>query len=117
MATQQAPRTHQAPSADAPAALQSAASGRRGASYAAGCLWSLTTGLITATMLFINGSFVLALVSVLVNNDVPIIGNERLAQVLLFTVPVVMAVVEWWMLDYVRKRVTFSRYRTRKKIS
>ena len=62
-------------------------------------------------MLFVNGSFVLAFVTVLVRTEVPIIGNDSLAQLLLFTVPVVMVVIEWLMLDYVRKRISLARFR------
>ena len=73
-----------------------------------GCLWSLVSAVITAIMLFVNGSFVLALVTVLVKTDVPYIGNDGLTQALLFTIPVVMVIIEWLMLDYVRSRLSFG---------
>lgn len=66
---------------------------------------ALGVAAITGFMLFINGSFVLAFVTVLIKTDVPIIGNNKLSQLLLFTIPIFMVIVQWIMIDYVRSRV------------
>lgn len=72
---------------------------------AVGCLTTLCSAAVTTVLLFIDGSFVLAVVSMLARNQVPYMDDERVAQFLCFTLPVAMVVVQWMMIDYVRRRL------------
>ena len=70
-----------------------------------GCLFGAFSALITAVMLLVNGSFVMAVLTVLANNHVPFVSNMKFSQFLLFTIPVLMAIGQWMMIDYVRTRL------------
>lgn len=70
-----------------------------------GCLFVTLSASVTALMLLLNGSLVMAIVTALVNNDVPFVSNEKFSQFLLFTIPVLMAIGQWIMIDYVRTRI------------
>jgi hypothetical protein len=71
----------------------------------AGCLYATISALVTSLMLLINGSFVMAILSALTINELPLVSNPRFSQFLLFTIPVLMAVGQWMMIDYVRTRL------------
>ena len=81
----------------------------RGGVAAAGCLMAATSALITGGLLFLNGSLVLATVKTLDQMGTPLMDNPKTAQFLVFTVPVMMVVAEWIMIDYVRRRLRFGR--------
>ena len=55
-------------------------------------------------MLFINGSMVLAFLTVLASLGSIWTHDLRFVQFMLFVVPVLLAVIEWVMIDYVRSR-------------
>ena len=69
-----------------------------------GCLPVIGSALITCLMLFINGSMVLAFLTVLSRFQSIWTRDLRFAQFLLLLVPVLLAVIEWMMIDYVRSR-------------
>lgn len=70
-----------------------------------GCLFATLSALVTALMLLVNGSLVMAVLTSLTKNDVPLVSNLKFSQFLLFTIPVVMAIGQWMMIDYVRTRL------------
>lgn len=63
---------------------------------------------VSGVLLFINGSFVLALTTVLGASEVPLMSKAEFAQTLLFTLPFAMLVIEWMMIDYIRRHVTIG---------
>lgn len=69
-----------------------------------GCLLSIGSALITCLMLFINGSLVLAFLAAFTRFGPEWMHNPRFAQFMLYLVPVLLVVVEWMMIDYVRSR-------------
>ena len=72
---------------------------------AAGCLMAMASALVTALMLFVNGSLVMALLSAFAENGPPWLSNPRFNQFVLFTVPVLLVIGQWIMIDYVRTRI------------
>lgn len=74
-----------------------------------GCLMSIGSAAVTGLLLFVNGSFVLAVISALSSSGIPLIGNPQVSQFFLFTLPIGMVVVQWLMIDYVRKRLSIHR--------
>lgn len=71
---------------------------------------------ISGGLLFVNGSFVLAVTTVLADGVVPVIQDPRVSQFILFTVPLAMVVAEWMMIDYLRAYfVAGTRGRRRRK--
>ncbi|TWU60390.1 hypothetical protein Poly51_06650 [Rubripirellula tenax] len=71
----------------------------------AGCILAIGSALVTSFMLFINGSLVMALISVVSQAGPEWASNAQLSQFLLFTLPVILVIIEWMMIDYVRTRL------------
>ena len=69
-----------------------------------GCVVSFGAAVLTGFMLFINGSLVMAVLAALARSGPSWASNPEASQFLLFLMPVVMVVVEWMMIDYVRSR-------------
>ena len=69
-----------------------------------GCLLSLGSALVTCLMLFINGSLVLAFLAVFDRVGPAWMRDPSFSQFMLFLVPVLLVVVQWIMIDYVRSR-------------
>jgi len=59
---------------------------------------------VTGLLLFINGAIVLLFVRAMVQSGTSLFSRSDIAQLLLLAVPVVMVVVQWKMIDYVRRR-------------
>jgi hypothetical protein len=73
-----------------------------------GCLMSVGSAAITGLLLFLNGSFVLAVISALAKAGFEAIADPSFSQFLLFTIPILMVIVQWYMIDYVRNRQYFK---------
>ncbi len=71
------------------------------------------SALVTCLMLFINGSLVMAILISLVKIGPSWLSNTALMQFLLFSMPVVLVVLQWMMIDYVRTRLSESSRRKR----
>ena len=69
-----------------------------------GCLFSIGSALITCLMLFVNGSLVLAFLAAFDGIGPDWMHHPSFAQFMLYLTPVLLAVVEWMMIDYVRSR-------------
>jgi hypothetical protein len=70
-----------------------------------GCLIAFASAMLTGLMLFINGSFVWALLAVFVKSGPSWASKPEFMQFILFIVPVFLVVPEWIMIDYVRSKV------------
>ena len=68
-----------------------------------GCAFALLSAAITGFMLFINGSIVWAVLSVLAAQGLPWVTNSEFSQFLLFALPVFMCLLEWKLIDAVRR--------------
>ncbi len=62
------------------------------------------SALLTCLLLFINGSLVMAILTVAAKSGPQWIQKPQFSQFMLFLVPVVLVVVQWMMIDYVRTR-------------
>lgn len=65
---------------------------------------ALGSALLTCLMLFVNGSLVMALLSAYATSGPSWANKPEFAQFMLFLMPVVLAVAQWMMIDYVRSR-------------
>ncbi len=72
---------------------------------AAGCVMAIGSALITCGLLFINGSLVMAVIAALARSGPDWASKPEFSQFLLFSVPVLMVIAEWMMIDYVRTRL------------
>ncbi len=70
----------------------------------AGCLLALGSALLTCLMLFINGSLVMALLAAFASSGPSWATKPEFSQFVLFLLPVVLVVIQWMMIDYVRTR-------------
>ena len=70
----------------------------------AGCAIGIASALFTCLLLYVNGSLVLAVISALNRAGANWLDDSRKQQCFLFLAPVLMVVVEWMMIDYVRTR-------------
>jgi uncharacterized membrane protein YhdT len=70
----------------------------------AGCLLGLASAAVTCVMLFVNGSLVMAVLSAFAEAGPSWASEPAFSQFTLFLVPVLLVVVEWMMIDYVRTR-------------
>jgi hypothetical protein len=73
-----------------------------------GCLMSASSAVVTGLLLFLNGSFVLAILSAFKKAGFEVAANPSFSQFLLFTIPILMVVIQWYMIDYVRNRRYFK---------
>ncbi len=71
----------------------------------AGCAIGIGSALFTCLLLYLNGSLVLAVISALKQSEDTWLNDERVVQCVLFLFPVILVVIEWMMIDYVRTRV------------
>jgi len=71
----------------------------------AGCAIGIGSALFTCFLLYLNGSLVLAVISALDQADETWQKNEQVTQCILFLVPIILVVIEWMMIDYLRTRL------------
>jgi hypothetical protein len=64
-------------------------------------MYGLAVATITGALLFVNGSVVLVFVKAFARSGSTIASRPDVAQFLLLSIPVVMVVVEWKLIDYV----------------
>ena len=72
---------------------------------AGGCLIAFVSALVTCLMLFINGSFVWAILTALTKSGLTWMSKPEVSQFVLFVFPVLLVIAEWMMIDYVRARI------------
>ena len=70
----------------------------------AGCMLAFGSALLTCLMLFINGSLVMALLTAFASSGPYWVRKPQFTQFMLFFMPVLLAVIQWMMIDYVRSR-------------
>ena len=71
----------------------------------AGCLLMMVSALVTCLMLLVNGSLVMAVLDSIPNSAPSWARKPEFVQFMLFSVPVLLVVVQWIMIDYVRNRL------------
>lgn len=71
----------------------------------AGCMIAIGSALLTCLLLFINGSLVMAILAALARSGPSWTSKPAFSQFMLFAIPVLLAVAEWIMIDYVRTRL------------
>ena len=71
----------------------------------AGCLIAVSSALLTGLLLFINGSLVMAVLAALGRSGPAWISKPAFSQFMLFAMRVLLVVIEWMMIDYVRTRL------------
>ena len=75
----------------------------------AGCLSALGSALLTGFLLFLNGGLVLAILNALASGGLPFLRTESFSQFVVLIGPVVLVIIQWIMIDYVRTRVSRRR--------
>jgi uncharacterized membrane protein YhdT len=60
---------------------------------------------VTVGLLFLNGGLVMALLNVVAQEGASWLRNEQFMQFSLFAAPVLLLVVEWMMIDFLRTRL------------
>lgn len=79
---------------------------------AAGCFAALGSALLTGFLLFLNGGVVLAALNALSSGGLTILRNESFSQFAVLFGPVVLVVIQWMMIDYLRTRLIRRRAQT-----
>ncbi len=62
------------------------------------------SAILSCLMLFINGSLVMAVLTAFAVSGPSWATKPEFSQFMLFLIPVVLVVVQWMMIDYVRSR-------------
>lgn len=65
---------------------------------------TMGSAILTCLLLFLNGSLVMALLSAFAATGPSWARKPEFSQFILFLMPVVMVVIQWMMIDYVRTR-------------
>ncbi|MGB7343409.1 MAG: hypothetical protein WBD20_04310 [Pirellulaceae bacterium] len=78
------------------------------AAIPSGCLFALTSATITCVLLFINGAIVMTLLKTLSRSGVDWARDPRLMQFVLLLGPVILVVLQWMLLDYLRGKLRRS---------
>lgn len=76
---------------------------------AAGCLFALASTVVTGVLLFLNGALVLALLESWAPALPSWTRKPEFMQFALFVGPVVLVVLQWMMIDYLRRHLRWSR--------
>ena len=79
----------------------------------AACLTAMGSAVTTGFLLFLNGGVVLAAVNTLASGGLEELNDDRFSQFLVLFGPVLMVVVQWIMIDYLRTHLGRSRGRRR----
>tara|TARA_R110002167_G_scaffold339660_1_gene547502 strand:+ start:29 stop:343 length:315 start_codon:yes stop_codon:yes gene_type:complete len=83
---------------------QQDASGRAASPRLLGCAATLGSVVVTCVLLFFNASFVMALLTAAESNFPIWAKNAEASQFILFTMPLVLVVMQWMIIDYARSR-------------
>ena len=67
-----------------------------------GCVVTTASAAFSCVLLVINGAFIMALLSVVAGSGQSWITNEKLSQFLLFSCPVLLLFIQWWLIDTLR---------------
>ncbi|MFG0289711.1 MAG: hypothetical protein ACF8CQ_16140 [Rhodopirellula sp. JB044] len=78
---------------------------------AGGCLATLLSAVITSGLLVANGALVMALLSTAAAAGVEWVKGERLSQFILFAAPIALVILQWMMIDTVRRILHKRRWR------
>ncbi len=69
-----------------------------------GCVVVLASAVLSCVLLFLNGGVVMALVHTFDDQGWAFARDDRIAQFLVLIVPVLLLVMQWMMIDYLRMK-------------
>ena len=69
---------------------------------AGGCIMVSGSALISCGLLILNGAFVMALLSAIAASGSKWLEGEKLSQFLLFSLPLALLIVQWYLIDTAR---------------
>ncbi len=72
---------------------------------AAGCLAAVGSASLTGFLLFLNGGVVLAALNAMSSGGLVFLRNESFSQFAVLIGPVILVVIQWLMIDYLRTRL------------
>lgn len=77
----------------------------------AGCLAAMGSAALTCFLLFLNGGVVLATLNALSSSSRGLVylRNESFSQFVVLIGPVILVIIQWMMIDYLRTRVSRRR--------
>lgn len=70
-----------------------------------GCLVVLTSALLCCVLLFFNGGLVMAVVNTFDDQDWAFAQNDRITQFIVLIGPVLLLIIQWMMIDYLRSQL------------
>jgi hypothetical protein len=71
-----------------------------------GCLLAFLSASVTGVMLFVNGSLIWAMLSVLGSQGFSWAVKPEVSQFLLFLLPVLLCLAQWKLVDYLRRHIS-----------
>jgi len=75
----------------------------------AACFAALGSALMTGFLLFLDGGVVLAAINTLASGGLTELNDDRFSQFIVLFCPVVMVVIQWMMIDYLRAHLVRRR--------
>lgn len=81
----------------------------RASGYLTTFLYTLGAALVTAALLFFNGGFVMAVLNAVASEGPGWLRDQRFMQFTLFAAPVLLVIVEWMIIDFIRTHLWRSR--------
>ncbi|HBJ37270.1 MAG TPA: hypothetical protein DDZ51_21445 [Planctomycetaceae bacterium] len=67
-----------------------------------GCLLILASALLSCVLLFLNGGLTMALINAVGERGYNWLNDDRITQFLVLVGPVLLLVIQWTMIDYLR---------------
>jgi len=70
-----------------------------------GCMMIFASALVSCVLLFLNGGMTMALINAAGERGHNWVTNDRITQFLVLFGPVLLLVIQWSMIDYLRSRL------------
>ncbi|MBB3207654.1 hypothetical protein FHS27_003479 [Rhodopirellula rubra] len=78
---------------------------------AGGCLATFVSAAITSCLLILNGALVMAMLSTAAAAGVEWVEGPRMSQFILFSAPILLVILQWMMIDTLRRILHKRRWR------
>jgi len=69
-----------------------------------GCLAIFASALVSCVLLFLNGGVTMALITAVGERGYTWVADDRITQFLVLIGPVLLLIIQWTMIDYLRSR-------------
>jgi len=69
-----------------------------------GCLVIFASALVSCVLLFLNGGVTMALINAVGERGYTWVADDRITQFLVLIGPVLLLIIQWTMIDYLRTR-------------